>query len=195
MIKAFLLILLPFRTWSKIAFAQRSVAWILLFYLLPFLVAGVAIEGYSLAHWGEKRNELASFIKIDPTTATSYAVTQFTFILAAILVGAKGLQAISSHSFQIFLTYRQCFTLMTYGTSSLILGRYLDAFPKLSTWVCWDIGALLAISILYHGVGLVLRPEQTKGFGLWIISALMVVLSNGLLHYVALAYLHGRIFR
>jgi hypothetical protein len=57
------------------------------------------------------------------------------------------------------------------------------------------MGALLAASILYHGVGLVLKPEQTKGFGLYLVSAMIVVFSSGVIHAIAGAVLRGKIWR
>ena len=60
--------------------------------------------------------------------------------------------------------------------SPILLARFLDAVPALNTWLL-GLGALLSISVLYHGIRLVLRPDQTKGFGIYLVSAIIVILS------------------
>jgi hypothetical protein len=194
MIKAFQLIFFPFKTWEKIAASQRAVPWILLLHLLPFLLVGVALEGYSLTRFGEERTEISSLVKVPEATSMRYAATQCLLLVASILIGAKLLQWIT-HSFQVENSYRQTFTLLAYGFSPFILARYADAVPSLPTWVCWVIGVLLSASALYHGVGLVLKPEQTKGFGLYLVSVLLVMLSAGIVHLTALAVLRGKFWR
>jgi hypothetical protein len=44
-------------------------------------------------------------------------------------------------------------------------------------------------------VGMVLRPDQTKGFGLYLIAIIIIVLVSALAHFAAVAVLHGKVFR
>jgi hypothetical protein len=143
--------------------------------------------------WGERRGALEYVVKISSASAIRYAAAQTILLLASIVVGAQVLQWIT-HSFQVRTSYAQCFTLLAYGFSPIVLSRLLDAVPALPTWLCWTAGALLSYSMLYHGVALMLRPEQTKGFGLYLVSVILVILSSGLSHFIALAVLHGKIF-
>lgn len=193
MITALQLIFTPFRTWERINAAQRSVLWILCLFLLPFLVSTVGLEGLSLWHWGERQDQLDHMVKISSDLAIRYSVAQLVLLLVSIFLGAKFLQWIT-FSFQVQSSYKRCFTMMAYGFGPIMLLRLFDALPRLNTWVCWGIGVLLSISALYHGVGLILRPEQTKGFGLYLVSMLTLVLSSGLSHFVAVSVLHGKIF-
>jgi hypothetical protein len=194
MITAFQLILTPFKAWGKINAAQRGVFRVFLLFLVPLLVLTVGVEGLALWQWGEPRGELGFFVKVSREQAIRYSAAQLALLMTSIFLGAKFLQW-NTHSLQVFTSYRQCFTLMAYGFSPIILLRLLDAIPKVNTWVCWGLGALLSIAVLYQGVGLILRPEQTKGFGLYLVSVIIVGLSGGLSHFVAVAILHGKILR
>ena len=44
-------------------------------------------------------------------------------------------------------------------------------------------------------VALTLKPDQTKGFGLYLVSAMIVLLSTGVAHMIAIAVLHEKILR
>jgi uncharacterized membrane protein YecN with MAPEG domain len=191
MLTALQLIFSPFRAWEKIALARKRAVWILCVYLLPLLAVAVAAEGYALVRWGEKRNELDFVIKVSISGATRYALAQFLFLFGSIVIGAKCLQWVT-HSFQVASDFTQCFCLMAYGFSPLLLARFLDAVPGMNTWACWALGALLSSSVLYHGVALVLRPEQTKGFGMYLVSLLIVAFSSLLSHFMAVTVLRGK---
>jgi len=41
---------------------------------------------------------------------------------------------------------------------------------------------------------MVLRPDQTKGFGIYLLSVIIVVLVSGVCHFAALSVLQGKIF-
>ena len=191
MLTAIQLIFAPFRTWEKISLARRGTGWILLVSLLPLLLASVAVEGYSLVHWGEKRGGLDQMFKVSSSAALRYSATHAVLLLSSVVIGAKFLQWVTQ-SFQIQTSFAQCFSVMAYGFSPILLARFLDAVPALNTWVCWGLGALLSISVLYHGIGLVLRPDQTKGFGIYLVSAIIVILSSMVSHFAAVAFLYGK---
>ena len=191
MLKALQLIFSPFRTWEKISLARKSAVWVLCLYLLPLTVVAVAVEGYSLVRWGEQRSGLNLMVKVSSSTAIRYALSELAFLLGCVIVGAKFLQWIT-HSFQVASDYAQCFNVMAYGFGPIILGRFLDAAPGLNTWGCWALGALISSSVLYHGIALVLRPEQTKGFGLYMVSVLILILSSLLSHFIAVTVLRGK---
>lgn len=192
MIESIQLIFAPFQAWEKITASRRGFVRILALYLLPLMIGGVALESYSLVRWGETRGEIEYRVKVPEQTAIRYGAAQFTLLLASIVLGAKFLQSVSA-SFQVQCSFLQCFTLMAYAFCPILLARYLDAIPGLNTWVCWSLGVLVGLSVLYHGVALTLKPEQTKGFGLFLVSLILVLLSSGLSHFIALAVLQGKL--
>lgn len=184
MIEAIRLVVTPFHAWSKITTARYGVIRIVLLYLLPLLIAGVALDAYSLVRWGEQRGEFAERVKVPQATAIQYAAAQVGLLLASIILSATATLWVSL-SFQIRVTFLQCFTLMSYGFAPILLARFLDFIPAIPSWIAWGIGVLLSTSVLYHGVGLALKPEQTKGFGIYLFSVLFVLLSSGLSHFIA----------
>jgi hypothetical protein len=192
MLKAFQLVFTPFQAWTKLAAQQRSILSILSFSLLPLIVLCVGVETFSLMQWGERRGEFGALVKVPQMVAVRYAATHSVLFLACAFFGAFSLQAVAQ-SFNLAVTFRQAFTASAYAITPIVLCRLLDAIPMMNTWVCWGIGVLLLLSVLYHGVALALRPDQTKGFGLYLVSIMIVVLSTGVSHLVAIAVLHGRI--
>jgi len=192
MITALKLVFSPFPTWQKIAAARRSVGAIILSFLLPLFLVGLLTETFSLTHWGERREDLVSRVNVSQETAVRYAGTQLGLLLASIFVTAQVLMWIA-HSSQVQSGFTQCFALMAYGFSPIVLARLLDAIPGFNTWLCWGLGALASLSVLYHGVGLALKPDQTKGFGLYLISILLVLFSSFLSHLMAVFVLRGKL--
>jgi hypothetical protein len=194
MLKAIHLVFSPFQAWTKVAAEQRSIGFILFCSLLPLLLLCVGVESYSLIQWGELRSDLGLPVRISEPVALRYAAAHISLFFACALFGGFSLQAVAQ-SFNLAATFRQGFTAMAYGISPLVLVRLLDAIPAMNSWVCWGIGGMLALSVLYHGVALILKPDQTKGFGLYIVSAMIVLLSTGVSHFIALAVLHEKILR
>jgi hypothetical protein len=193
MITALRLIFSPFETWEKITIAQRGMIWVLLVYLVPLLVIALGAEGFLLTRWGEKSGEFGYLAKVPLELAVRYGAAYFVFLLVGIALSAKFL-GLTCESFNVRASYLQSFTLMAYGFGPIILVRILDGIPQLNTWVCWAIGAVASVSVLYHGIGMVMRPEQTKGFGLYLVAIVIVVLVSGVVHFAALSVLHGKVF-
>lgn len=192
MITALQLIFSPFETWERITTAQRGSLWILFGHLVPLLAVALGIESFLLNRWGEKQSELGFVVNVPVELAIRYGVSYLVLLLAAVLVSAKFL-SLATESFNVRTTFYQSFLMMAYGFGPIILARILDGFPLLNSWLCWVIGAAVSVSVLYHGIGMVLRPDQTKGFGLYLISIVIVVLTSGLSHFAALAVLHGKV--
>jgi hypothetical protein len=192
MITALQLIFSPFETWEKITTAQRGFVWTLCVHLLPLLILALGIEGFLLTRLGEKSREFGTIGKVPVGLVARYTAAYFVLLLGSVFVSAKFLQ-MASESFNVHTAYSQSFTVMAYGFGPIILVRILDGIPQVNTWVCWVVGVAAAVSVLYHGVGMVLRPEQTKGFGLYLVSIIIIVLMSALAHFVAVAVLHGKV--
>jgi len=194
MIRVFQLVFSPFNAWMKVAAEGRSIGSILFFSFLPLLMLCVGIESYCLIQWGERRGELGHLVKISQPVAIRYAATHISLFLACALFGAFSLQAIAQ-SFNLAATFRQAFTAIAYGISPIVLARLLDAIPGMNTWICWGLGGMLSLSVLYHGVALTLKPDQTTGFGIFIVSVMIVLVFTGVAHFIAVAVLHEKLLR
>ena len=190
MIKALQLIFSPAKTWEKIVVSNRGVAATTILFLLPLIAVASVIEGYSLLRFGERGD--FGVIRILPKMAMRYEATQFIGGIIVMILGAKFLHAVAV-SFHVPCTIGQCFTTVAYGFSPMYLGQALHGVPVINAWICWTIGAILSISALYHGVALALKPDQTKGFGLYLTTIVFVLLLSGFSHFVAISVLHEKL--
>jgi len=202
MIKALLLIFEPVATWERIHRAGRSMISILLIYLLPLLGLVAVCEGYGLVHWGKwqgesmgwfigAQGEILRLKKFPWREAAVIEAAQFLLSLIVIFTGAMIIKAIGE-TFRGRNTYTQAFTAVAYGLSPLFLLRLLDASSSINPWVIWSIGILLSIAVLYHGVPRMMEPDPALAFGLFFMSALVLMLVTGLARFVTEAYLRGK---
>ena len=108
---------------------------------------------------------------------------QLVLSLAVVFVGANLVKSIGE-TFHGRHTYTQAFTAVAYSLSPLFLLRLFDAFTGISPWATWAIGIVLSIAVLYHGVPRMMEPDPSHAFGLYLMSALLLVLVTGLARFV-----------
>jgi len=58
--------------------------------------------------------------------------------------------------------------------------------------VSWAIGIMLSVGVLYQGVPRTMEPDPAHAFGLYLMTALLVVLISGLVRFATAAYLQGK---
>ena len=191
MIKALLLIFEPIATWDGIVRARRSLGFILVVYLLPLLLITSVPEGYGLAHWGKWQGEVG---RLKPFPLGEAVVVEAAQILLSLLVVFCGTSLLKSigETFHARHNYTQAFTVIAYSMGPLYLLRFLDMFPRISPWVAWAIGICLTVAVLYQGVPRIMEPDPSHAFGLYLMSALLLVLISGLVRYATAAYLQGK---
>ncbi|MEK7707431.1 MAG: Yip1 family protein [Verrucomicrobiota bacterium] len=190
MIKALLLIFKPVWAWERVFRAQRSFAFVLLLYLTPMVLITVAVEGYGLVHWGRWQKDVTYLKKITPGEAVIYEFAHALLTFGLVFLGAKIIKSLGE-TFHGRHTYTQAFTTVAYGLSPLFLLRLFDAFPSIGPWTTWGIGIVLCMSVLYQGVPRVMMPDPPHAFGLYLMSALLLVIITGLARFVTAWYLQG----
>ena len=191
MIKALLLIFRPMATWDGIFHARRSLVFVLLAYLMPLLLLVGLGEGYGLVHWGKWQGQFGHHRMFPLREAVVVEAAQFLLSLVVVFVGASMIKALGE-TFHGRHTYTQVFVTAAYGLSPLFLLRLLDAFSNISPWVSWAIGIILSIAVLYYGVPQMMEPDPAHAFGLFFMSALLLVLVSGLARLLIAEYLQGR---
>jgi len=191
MIKALLLIFEPMATWNGILRAQRSMGFILVTYLLPLLLITSAVEGYGLVHWGKWQGEIGRLKTIPVGEVVLVEAVQILLSLGTVLLGANLVKSVGE-TFHGRHTYSQAFTAVAYSLGPLYLLRLLDGFAGVSPWVTWAIGICLTVGTLYHGVPRIMEPDPSHAFGLYVMSALLLVLVTGLVRFATAAYLQGK---
>ncbi len=190
MIKALQLLVFPMVTWGKIAEARRGVAFVFFLYWLPMAVIAIGAEGYALTVLGDSRGEFSHLIRISQSEAMRYALAQGLAGLVLLFGGSTLVHYLGAGLHQNF-QFQQSFTMVAYASSPLFLARLLDCAPLLNTWLCWGLGAALVVWTLYHGVGLVMRPEITKGFGMYLVTSICLVLISGIGHLICATILRN----
>jgi hypothetical protein len=191
MIKALLLIFEPIASWEGIFRARRSMGLILVMFLMPLVLLTSAGEGYGLVHWGKWQGEIGRLRTFPVSEAVVVEAAQFLLSLLVVLAGANLIMAVGE-TFHGQHTYTQAFTTVAYSLSPLFLLRLLDVFPGVSPWASWSIGIMLSIAVLYHGIPRMMEPDPAHAFGLFFMSAILLLLITGLMRFVTAAYLQGK---
>ena len=190
MIKAFFFIFEPVVAWTKVAKAQRSIGFILMTYLVPTLLLVAGVEGWGLAKWGKW---LPGFQKFkDFTRREIYFFEGTEFVLSLLMVFIIAL--LIRHNNQTFRKAKNLlpsFTIAAYALSPLFLLRLLDAIPTVNPWVSWGLGVVLTIWVLYQGLPRILQPDPVHAFGLYLSSAMVVLLTTGVMRLLTALYLMG----
>ena len=193
MIKAFLLVLEPAKTWDEVARARRSIGAIFLTFLLPMIMITGVAEGYGLVKWGKPQvnGGLLTEHKFPLAEAVVYEVAQGLLYAGALLAAAMVLKALGE-TFHGRHSYRQAFATIAYGLSPLFVLRLGDAFHGISPWATWTAGMMLSVMVLYQGLPRVMMPDPPHAFGLYLMNSLLIVLITGLVRFLTYGYLSGR---
>jgi hypothetical protein len=193
MIRVFQMIFSPEGTWPKIAEKNRHFLFVLFVSTLPLMCVCLAAEGYGLQRWGESGGEFGR-LKISQEQIVRFLGAQLAGDLIFLFLGSYFLLNLA-RSFNGRATFSQAFNTLAYGASPIFLLHAADGLPSIPNWICWAVGAALSCLSLYHGVAVNMKPEQTKGFGLYIVSIFVVGFLSGLAYFIALAVLHGKMLR
>jgi hypothetical protein len=191
MIKALWLIFWPVTGWTRIVEAKRSISFILFTNTLPLLAGVALVEGWGMVHWGDYRGQVAYLRQFPAGEALLYQVAQVLLSIGLVFLGAYIIKLLGE-TFHGRHTFPQTFRVVAYGLSPLFLLRALDAFPALSPWLTWSVGILLTLSLVYSGVPLVMDPDPPHAFGLFMMSAIMLVFMSALLRFVTAWFLRGK---
>lgn len=193
MLRAFEMLFAPYRAWEKIVAADPG--WVRTFLLLvvPVLAITSAVESAGLLNFPERHSEMASVIASEERVL-KHQIVYVGSSLLIVFLGASALRSVAG-SFDVRASYSQAFAVVAYAYTPVMLVHLLDAIPRMNTWICLAIGIALSFQVLYHGVGLCLRPEQTKGFGLFLFSVLLLAVVSAVSHFAAVMVLRGQLWR
>jgi hypothetical protein len=191
MINALLLVFDPTATWERIFRSQRGVWYVLATHLSPLLIFTSIAEGYRLAHWSRP----GLIRPLDPMPlreAIVFEACQFVLWMAVVVLGSALLwwmcQAFRSRNRRL----TQAFLTVAYGLAPLFLLRFLDAVKGMSPWAGYAIGIVLSVAVLYHGVPRMMEPTPPQAFGLYVITATLLVLVSCVVRLATAWFLEGR---
>jgi uncharacterized membrane protein YecN with MAPEG domain len=190
MIKALFLIFEPGAAWERVVEAGRGLTFVFAFYLLPMLLILSAAEGCGLMEWGTVQVNSGLVKKLTANEMVVYETAQAFLTLLVIAVCAGFIKSLGE-TFHSRHNYTQAFTVVIYGLSPLFLFQLLDTFQIVNLWLVWAVGIMLVLKALYHGVPCVMTPDPTHAFGLYFMSALVVVALTGMERFFTAWYLSG----
>lgn len=195
MIKALLLILDPDNTWTKIEQRPPSVVSVFLSYLLPLLLLGTAVEIWGMMKLGHDQGDIVERrANVPQDLAIRYAAAQVALGLLTAFVGGLALKKLSE-GFHRRHTYTEAFATFGFSLGPIFLTRMLDGLPFFNTWICWGLGALLAVSVLYRGIPRIMKPDPSSAIGLYLTGSFLLLALTGIAHYVAQLVLHEKLFK
>lgn len=183
MVKALTLVFAPAYSWEKIEDAEKGVGWIFLSMLLPVALLGCAGEAWLLTRLGLQAG-FDRVVRVAPEAAVFYGALQFFLGIVTVFVAAKFLQSIAlgSHGRP---PYAKCFTLVAYSYGPHFLFRLLDGAPGMNTWLCWVLGMIFVLKLLYSGLPPVIKPDPVRGFGIVVGIGVFILSLSGIIHFVA----------
>jgi hypothetical protein len=195
MIKALLLLLDPETTWGKIEQSRPGVASVLFGYVLPLLLLGTALETWGMMKLGhDEQGLIERRVNISRELAMRYATVQVGLGLVMAFGGA-GLFKKLSESFHRKHTYSEAFTTLGYSLGLVFLVRALDGIPFFNTWICWGIGALLGVSVLYRGIPRLMKPDPSNALGVYLTCSFLLLALTGIAHYVGQLVLQEKLLQ
>ena len=192
MIDGLLLLFRPAATWERIFRAQRTFIYVLFAFLLPAMLLTSFVEGFGLHHWGKWQGEVQHIKRWSVSEVTVFEVGQLLATLLIIFANSAVMKSVCE-TFQPRHTFIQAFTVVCYGLFPLFLSRMLNAFSDITPWLSWLVGILVSIALIYHGIPRVMQPDPAHAFGLYMSSALLLLLSTGLLELVVAFFLQGKL--
>src|SRR5579863_5402104 len=136
MIKVFFLICEPSVAWEKIAQARRGFAFISIIHVLPFLLAGTALEAWGLHLHGKWQPRFDRYQHFSVPEIVNFEIIEFVLLFAMVFVSAFLIYKIA-HTFQERLSFLQAFTTAAYGLSPLYLTHLMDAGASVHPAVPW----------------------------------------------------------
>ncbi len=138
-----------------------------------------------MIQFGAEKGGLGRIIRLDTNQIVTFEIIQLGLGLFLLFFGGKFIQW-TCQGFHTETSYKQAFTLTAYGLTPLFWMRFLDGVPQVPSWLCWGLGALGILVAFYHGVALIIQPNTSVGFGMYLVSSITLIAISGLCHFLAL---------
>ena len=143
---------------------------------------------------GKWRGMVAHLETFPVKEAVVFEVGQFLLSVATVFVAASIVKSLGE-TFHGRHTYTQSFTAVAYALSPLFTMRLLDTFSSVPPWLTWAIGIVLSVGVLYHGLPRAMLPDPPQALGLYLMSALILIMITGVVRFITAWYLSGHFGR
>ena len=191
MIKAFLLLFKSVPTWESIVHSRRSLLYVLMVQFFPLLLLFCLGQGFYLVHWGHVRGIVPKPHIFGVNETVVFEAVQFVFWLIVLIVDAVMIKAFGE-TFHGRHNYTETFTVVGYTLSVLFLLLLIGAFIPIHDLVVFSIAMLFTLGTMYNGLPRIMKPDPPHAFGLYLMSAILVGLTSGIVFALAHWYLGGK---
>lgn len=194
MIKAIMLIFEPGVAWNRIVAARKSFGHVLVTFFLPIVLISIGGELAGIFYLGrhEERGGIVTTIKLPTNRIIVCGASELVLSFIVAFTGALLIKSVSE-TFHSRPTFGRCFTLVAYTLSPLFLVHLADVYPGMNPWISFAIGMTLSVATLYHGVPKILQPEPVHAFGVYLVSAVLLVGVAGLARFLTWLILTGKL--
>lgn len=195
MIKALLLILDPENTWERIGQTRPGIAAVFFTYALPLFLLGTAVETWGMMKLGHDQRGVLIDRRavISQELAIRYVTAQLALALVMAFGGALLFKKIGE-GFHRKHNYSETFATLGYALGPVFLARAVDGIPFFNSWICWGVGALLGVSVLYRGIPRLMKPDPSNALGVYLTCSFLFLVITGTAHYLAQLVLAEKLF-
>lgn len=190
MLRAFLLLFSPGVFWMHIVNSKPGFWMNILRCGLPLTLMTYIAESYAIDHWLKQNRFFLRMVSSNDVFRSQIIHGLTTLVLLAFL--ALIIKWICD-SFNFRPPFNACSTLAIYGFSPVLFARFINCIPEINPWISVGLGITGCSIVLYQGVGIVLQPDQTKGFGLYILFSIVFAFITIIMKLFELMLLEGKI--
>jgi hypothetical protein len=191
MIRALLLLFDPVRTWERIIEDQPGKGIVLGVQLMPLLLLSALAEGLALTHFGRPRGVSGAIHHFPAGEGVVFETVQLLIWIIIVFVLAKLVKSVAD-TFHGRHTFSEALTAVVYSLGPFFLLKAVGAFIPVSPWIVWFVAIFFALGALYNGLPRVLKPDPPTAFGLYVISAILMFLTTGLVTWILTFYINGK---
>ena len=192
MFLVFLILFDPANGWRRVAESCRSLARLVFIHLLPLLLIGCVAEGYGIMRWGKRVGDFGATRTYELPQVIGYQACHFVAGLMVVLLSAWVLKVVSN-TFQHRQKFIQALAVSVFALGPVFLLRICDAFPMINPWISWGIGAVLVVAFLYQGAPRVMHLDPAHALGVYMSSAVLLVMISGLGRFVVVMFLQSKV--
>lgn len=174
-LKDIFVVLRPTSTWNCLVARQKGVAFVFLFYFLPMLLLLAVVEGFGLILLGRAQQAEGMHNRFAFPNVVAYEIGSILLDVSAVYVAARLIKSLAN-AYHARNNLSQSLLVMLYAIGPMYLVQLLNGFPDMFWWLTWLAGMLLTIGALYNGLPRILEPDPPSAMGLFVGSAVIVIL-------------------
>lgn len=173
--KDFFFVIRPATTWNRLAAARHGVGFTFAYYLLPMLLLTAMAEGGGLILLGRQQAAEGMHNRFTLPMVCVYEAGSLLLLLGFVVLAAIFIRSFAN-ACHARNHLSESLLLMLHCVGPLLLIQWFNGFPHIYHWLTWLTGAALALVALYHGLPKIMKPDVPSAMGLFVASAITMLL-------------------